>query len=263
LNTTALRLGSFIGLFILFSAAETLFPRRDRLFSRRIRWPNNFFMVFLGAVSGRVIHVFIPVSAALAAGQRGFGLFNIVKLPEPLAFILTLLLLDLVIYWQHRLFHRMQFLWRIHRMHHTEMDLDASSALRFHPLEFIISLIIKTGAVWITGASALSVVVFEIVLNGAAMFNHANIFLPLKADRIIRKFLVTPDMHRIHHSVYRKESDSNYGFSLSWWDYIFRSYTGSPRDGQLEMKIGQRGFEDRKNLLFPWMLAIPFFKPGA
>ena len=220
-------------------------------------------MVFLGSLSGRVIPIFIPVSAALAAEERGFGLFHLVKLPAPLTFILTLLFFDLLIYWQHRLFHKLQFLWKIHRMHHTDRDLDASSALRFHPFEFIISLVIKTGAEWITGASALSVIVFEIVLNGAAMFNHANINLPLKADRIIRKIFVTPDMHRIHHSVYRKETDSNYGFCLSWWDYIFRSYTASPRDGQLDMKIGQRGFEDRRHLLFPWMIAVPFFKSGA
>ncbi|MDX9802083.1 MAG: sterol desaturase family protein [Spirochaetia bacterium] len=262
MNETIIRLGSFILLFALFAGAEAIFPRRKRLFSRRLRWPNNFVMVFLGAISGRVFPLFIPVAAALAAEERGFGLFHLVKLPSPLSFILTLLILDLVIYFQHRLFHRMQFLWKIHRMHHTDRDLDSSSALRFHPFEFIISLVIKTGAVWITGASAGSVLVFEVLLNGAAMFNHANIRLPLKADRVIRKILVTPDMHRIHHSIYRKETDSNYGFSLSWWDFIFRSYTDAPRDGQIDMKIGQKGFDDQKHLLFPWMIAVPFFKKG-
>jgi len=254
------RLGIFFVLFILFSILETFFPRRQRLYRRRFRWPNNFGVLITGTLLGRFIPFFVPVDAALLAADRGYGLFYMIPIPGWTAFLTSIILLDLLIYWQHRLFHTVPFLSRFHRMHHTDRDIDATTALRFHPIEIIISLALKTGAVLLLGAPASAVLVFEIMLNGAAMFNHANLFIPPGTDLFIRKILVTPDMHRIHHSVYRNERNSNYGFALSWWDYLFRSYTDKPADGYERMALGISGYENKKHQKIICMLTCPFIK---
>ena len=258
MNSSLLRFIFFISFFTLFSLIEALLPRKQRLYKRIYRWPGNFSILISGTIAAGFIPFLLPAAAAVDAAEKGFGLFNVVSMPRALSFLLTLLILDIVIYFQHRIFHIVPFLWRIHRMHHMDKDLDASSALRFHPFEIIISIVIKTASVWLLGASLGAVFVFEILLNSAAMFNHANIYIPLSADSIIRKIIVTPDMHRIHHSVHRKETDSNFGFSLSWWDFIFKSYTDNPKDGQDNMKIGLKGFDSRKIQQFYWMLLSPF-----
>ncbi|MGC9312783.1 MAG: sterol desaturase family protein, partial [Sediminispirochaetaceae bacterium] len=176
-----IRFGIFAALFLIFSILEGLKPRRDRVYPRGLRWPHNLGVLAIGSLVSRPIPVLIPFSAALLAEQRSFGLFNTVPFPGWAAFLLTILVLDLVIYWQHRLFHTVPLLSRVHRMHHTDRDIDTTTALRFHPLEIFLSMIIKTGAVWILGAPAAAVLVFEIILNGTAMFNHANLFIPRKA----------------------------------------------------------------------------------
>src|SRR6056297_1310668 len=253
-----IRFGIFLGLLLLFSILESIYPRRERVYPRKFRWPNNLAVLATGSLLSRALPALLPISAALMAAQQGFGLFHVAALPGWAAFLLTILLLDLLIYWQHRLLHTVPFLARIHRMHHTDRDIDTTTALRFHPLEIVLSLIIKSAAAWLLGAPAMAVLVFEIILNGTAMFNHANLFIPLRVDSELRKLLITPDMHRIHHSVRTAERNSNYGFALAWWDYLFKAYTPEPADGYEGMEIGIRGYEARTHQLLTWMLALPF-----
>src|SRR6056297_1211876 len=253
-----IRFGFFLGLLLLFSILESMYPRRDRVYPRKLRWPNNLGIMAAGSLLSRAAPALLPLSAAVLAARQQFGLFQVTTLPGWTEFVLTILLLDLLIYWQHRLLHTVPLLARIHRMHHTDRDIDATTALRFHPIEIVLSMLIKTAAVWILGASAPAVLAFEIILNGTAMFNHANLFIPYLVDAGIRKLLVTPDMHRIHHSVRRTERNSNYAFALSWWDRLFGSYTAEPADGYEGMEIGIRGYEARAHQLITWMLATPF-----
>lgn len=253
-----IRFGFFLGLLLLFSVLESIYPRRGRVFPRNFRWPNNLGILVAGSLLSRAVPALLPVSAAVLAAQQEFGLFHMAAIPGWAAFALTILLLDLLIYWQHRILHTVPLLARIHRMHHTDRDIDATTALRFHPLEILLSMIIKTAVVWALGAPAPAVLVFEIILNGTAMFNHANLFIPYRVDFELRKMLVTPDMHRIHHSVRRNERNSNYGFALSWWDRLFGSYTPEPADGYDGMAIGIKGYEDRVHQVLHWMLASPF-----
>jgi len=259
MRESIIRFGIFFAFFLLFSILETLYPRRDRVHSRALRWPNNLGILVIGSLLGRVIPFFIPYSAALRAERMNFGLFHRLPVPGWAAFIFSILLLDLLIYWQHRLFHTVPLLSKIHRMHHTDRDFDTSTALRFHPIEIVFSMVLKTAAVWLLGAPAEAVMVFEILLNGTAMFNHTNMLIPAGTDRKIRTILVTPDMHRIHHSVLKNERNSNYGFALSWWDHIFRSYTDKPEAGYDGMELGVPGYDDRRHQRLDWMLAVPFF----
>ena len=258
MGESLIRFSMFLGLLLLFSILESIYPRRGRVYRRKFRWPNNLGVLAAGSLVSRVVPSLLPLSAALMAAQQGFGFFHMATIPGWAAFVLTILLLDLLIYWQHRLLHTVPLLARIHRMHHTDRDIDATTALRFHPLELFLSMIIKSAAVWILGAPATSVLVFEIILNGTAMFNHANLFIPYRADSVLRKILVTPDMHRIHHSIRRTERNSNYGFALSWWDHLFGSYTAAPADGYEGMGIGIKGYEDSAHQVITWMLASPF-----
>lgn len=253
-----IRFSFFIGLLLLFSILESIYPRRGRVHPRKFRWPNNLGILFTGSVLSRVVPSLLPLSAAVMAAQQDFGLFHTTAIPVWAAFVLTILLLDLIIYWQHRILHTVPVLARIHRMHHTDRDIDATTALRFHPLEMLLSMVIKSAAVWMLGAPAPAVLVFEIILNGTAMFNHANLFIPRGIDVELRRMLVTPDMHRIHHSVRKTERNSNYGFALSWWDRLFRSYTAEPAEGYDGMGIGIRGYEDSSHQVLHWMLASPF-----
>lgn len=251
-----LRLAVFLGVLALLLAFETLAPRRggDRL--RRMRWSANLPMVVAGALLVRLLLPLGAVGAALWAQRNGVGLFN--RLPLPLAGLASFLVLDAVIYWQHRMFHRVPLLWRIHRMHHSDVEFDATTALRFHPLEIGISMAIKIGAVLALGAPPLAVIAFEIALNAAAMFNHTNLALPLALDRVLRKLVVTPDMHRVHHSVERRERDTNFGFNLSWWDRLFGSYTDQPAAGHLDMRIGLPEFREEREQRLLRLLLQPF-----
>jgi sterol desaturase/sphingolipid hydroxylase (fatty acid hydroxylase superfamily) len=235
---TLVRLGVFLGLAALLLTAEALWPRRRLAASRRQRWPANFGLVLVDSLLLRLVAGAGAVGVAWWAAAQGFGLLHRLNWPVWIEFVLAVLALDLLIYGQHRMMHAVPLLWRLHRVHHSDPGFDVSTALRFHPLEILLSMGIKMVAVAALGAPVWAVVVFEVLLNASSMFNHANLRLPLRVDRLLRLFIVTPDMHRVHHSIHRDETDSNFGFNLPWWDRLFGSYRAQPRDGHERMRIG-------------------------
>ena len=247
-------------LLILFAVCEGLLPRRARALERAGRWIGNLGLLAIGSIVARVILPIAPVGIAVWAQHQHIGLLNIINLPLPIAGILAFLLLDLLIYAQHRLFHGIPVLWRLHRMHHTDMDLDVTSGLRFHPLELILSLILKIVAVAALGAPPVAVVIFEIVLNATSMFNHSNLALPVKMDAALRLVVVTPDMHRVHHSIRPLETNSNFGFNIPWWDRLFGTYISAPVDGQAAMTIGRPIFRDDRAVRLKHLLIQPFIE---
>lgn len=258
----ALRLGAFFGVLALLLAAEFLWPRRPGPMRRRLRWVPNFAIVAIDSVLARLVLGLGAVGAAAWAQARGIGLLHRVDGPGGLEAVAAFFALDLLIYWQHRLMHAVPVLWRLHRMHHTDVEFDATTALRFHPAEILLSLLLKMGAVVVLGAPFIAVLLFEIALNAGAMFNHANLRLPAALDRALRLVVVTPDMHRVHHSVLRAEHDRNFGFTVPWWDRLFRSYTAQPSGGHVAMPIGLTAFrEDAEQRLGP-LLAQPLRPPG-
>ena len=261
-NEALVRGTVFFGLFALFALMETLAPRKARTQPRTTRWFTNIALIFIDRGAVWLMALILPVLAVGAAWDArvlGIGLFNMVDLPYWLEVILAILILDFAIWFQHMVFHKIPLLWRLHRVHHADRDIDVTTALRFHPIEIAASMLIKIGVVYLIGAPALGVILFEIILNGSAMFNHANIRLPLGLDRVIRLVLVTPDMHRVHHSVYRDEHDSNYGFALSIWDRMFGTYVAQPKEGHDGMTIGLEWQDDRPSRL-GWVLLLPFRK---
>ena len=245
-----IRLLIFTGSFVLFAILESLKPKRVRIYRRIKRWPSNILLVGFNTLLIRLIPWLLPFQIAAYAKKNGWGLLNILSWNYWIEFIIAIILLDLIIYWQHRFFHRIVFLRKIHRLHHLEQDLDVTSALKFHPFEIIISLFIKSIAVLILGLSIDEILVFESILNTMAMFNHMNVRMPEKLDSLLRKVIVTPDMHRVHHSINPVESDMNFGFNLSLWDYIFKSYLKDSRKGQIDMKLGHAAFLDDKYTSF-------------
>ena len=253
-----IRLSAFIGIFAVMAIWELLAPRRVQAAGRLRRWPSNLGIVAFNTLVVRLIFPTAAVGLALVAEARGWGLFHAFALPYWLAVAASVLLLDLVIYFQHVLFHAAPSLWRFHRMHHTDTDFDVSTGLRFHPIEIIISMLIKLMAVAALGAPALAVLIFEVVLNATSMFNHSNVRLPLGLDRVLRRFLVTPDMHRVHHSVVPWETNSNFGFNLPWWDRLFGTYRAQPAAGHADMTIGIEDFCDVRELWIDRMLTQPF-----
>jgi len=259
MNPALLRLSIFLTTFLLMAGWESLSPRRPLEGTRISRWPDNFAIV---GISNLLVFMmpFVPVSAALFAREQGWGLLRALKLPEPTAFLFTVLFLDLVIYFQHLLFHRVGFLRRFHLVHHVDSDVDVSTAFRFHPVEILISLAIKIAAVLALGVSPGGIVFFEALLSSSAMFNHGNVMIPRSIDAGLRGFLVTPDMHRIHHSTLRTEAQSNYGFFLSWWDRLFHTYTAQPQLGHDDMEIGVTGYSSPLYLRIDHMLMLPFRK---
>ena len=260
-NEATLRLAVFVGLFVVLAVIERFAPRRTRPNYAR-RWLTNWLFVIVDTITLRALALFLPFAAVLAAADastRGWGLLNMTELPRWLELIIVVLLLDLAIWLQHVLSHKIPALWRIHRVHHSDIEFDVTTAIRFHPVEIALSMAFKIGLVYLLGPAAWTVVVFEILLNGSSMFNHANIKLPQGFDRAVRAVLVTPDMHRSHHSVHRHEHDTNFGFSLSWWDRLFGTYTQSPKDGHKEMKIGLH-WQDLRPTRLLWSMAVPFFR---
>ncbi len=259
-HETAIRLGCFAAVLLLMAYWEWRRPRRSLDLSRWRRWPANLGLAALNSLAVRLAVPVLAVSAAQEVAARDWGLFNLLDVPFWLACAVSLLALDLAIYAQHVIFHKAPWLWRLHRMHHTDTGFDVSTALRFHPLEIMLSMLIKVMLVLLLGAPAVAVLLFEIILNATAMFNHGNVRLPETADRVLRLFLVTPDMHRVHHSIHREETDSNFGFNLPWWDHLFGTYRAQPRDGHAGMAIGLEIFRDYRSLSLPWLLLQPFLK---
>lgn len=261
LTEQTIRLSVFAGVLLLVAFWEIIAPRRPLQDNKRRRWFINLSIVFIDTVTVRLLFPILPVALAQIAATRGWGLFNILVIPLWSKILLSILILDFIIYLQHVLFHHLPTLWRLHRMHHTDLDLDVTSGNRFHPLEIVISMLIKMTAVVILGAPALAVLAFEVVLNACSMFSHGNIKLPTTADRLLRLFLVTPDMHRVHHSTIVRETNSNFGFNLPWWDRLLGTYRSQPEKGHLEMTIGLKEYRDPQRLALPRLLIQPFTRP--
>jgi len=261
-HETLFRLGIFTGLFVLFALIEAYAPRRARVQPRGTRWITNWAITILDTLTLRALAFVLPflaVGAALDAEAQGWGLLNQMILPAWLGVLMTVLVFDLAIWAQHLITHKIPILWRFHRVHHADRDIDVTTAIRFHPVEIAFSMILKIGLVYLLGPPAIGIIAFEIILNGTAMFNHANIKLPQSVDVLVRKLLVTPDMHRVHHSIERVEHDSNYGFALSIWDRLFGTYIAQPAKGHDNMTIGLQWQDDQPSKL-GWSLWLPFRK---
>lgn len=257
-SESSIRLGVFLGVFALMVSWELLAPRRPALLPRRLRWPGNLGIQVVNALVLRGLFPGAAVGLAVALEGVDFGLLQWMNGPQAVEFVLALVLLDLAIYVQHRVMHSVPVFWRLHRMHHSDLHLDATSGLRFHPLEILLSMIWKGLVLLLLGAPVLAVLVFEILLNAMAVFNHANVRIPVWLDRILRLLLVTPDMHRVHHSVVRRETDSNFGFNLSLWDRLFRTYVPEPGQGQLGMQLGLPMFREPGASRLDRLLLQPF-----
>ena len=238
MSETVLRLSIFAGALLLFSALEALFPRKARRLPRKGRWLTHLGITVIDSLVVRILGPLTAIAVAIWASGKGIGLFNLTDWPLWLEIMLAFILLDFAIYLQHILSHRVPFFWRFHKVHHTDRDLDASSAVRFHPVEILLSMIYKCGVVLLIGPAALAVLIFEIVLNASAIFNHANLKLPLGLDKVLRLFIVTPDMHRVHHSVIEQETNANFGFNFSMWFRVFLTYKSQPEGGHYIMTIG-------------------------
>lgn len=261
-NEALLRLTVFLALFALFAGLEAWIPRRRLRAPRPRRWFTNLSLVILDSFALRILALALPllaVGAALDAERMGWGLFNHLSGPLWLEGMLSILLLDFAVWAQHLITHKVPVFWRFHRVHHADRDFDVTTALRFHPVEILASMLLKIGLVYLLGPQAVSVVLFEVILNGTAMFNHSNLRLPLWLDRSVRLVLVTPDMHRVHHSIHRHEHDCNYGFALSVWDRIFRTYRPMPEAGHDNMVVGLEWQDDKPSRL-GWALILPFRK---
>lgn len=253
----AIRIGAFAGVFVIVALWETFAAVRQRTYSRRERWPHNLGLLIVDVIVLRLTLPGAAIAVAIAGEANGWGLMRYLDLPGWLAFIVAVLLLDLVIYFQHVTFHAVPTLWRLHRVHHADVDFDVTTATRFHPVEIIISMAIKAAAVAAIGASPEAVLTFEVLLNATAMFNHANASLPQRLEPLVRSVLVTPDMHRIHHSVVYNETASNFGFNLSWWDRLFGTYRKAPATSQETMTLGVDAFREPKDLRLDRLLIQP------
>ena len=258
-NEALIRIGIFGGVFLVLAGWELGAPRRRLKASKPRRWTTNWAITILDVALVRILFPAAAVGAAWDAAEKGWGLFNVIGWPGWLTILLSVLLLDLLIYAQHVASHKIPVLWRIHRVHHTDRDVDVTTAIRFHPIEIALSMALKIGAVYALGTPAVAVIAFEVLLNGCAMFNHANIRIRPALDRYLRLAVVTPDMHRIHHSVRRRETDANYGFNVPWWDRLFGTYIAQPKDGHDNMRLGLDEYQDQRPTRLGWSLSLPFF----
>lgn len=258
-----IRLGGFFGVFALMAAWEQYAPCRPLTVPRRLRWTTNLVLAGLNTLLVRAILPVTAAGVAVWAGQRQWGLVHWLGLSQPLAVGLSILALDFVIWGQHRMVHAVPLLWRVHRVHHADLDYDVTTGARFHPFEILLSMTIKLAAVALLGAPVVAVIAFEVLLNATAMFNHGNVRLPGAVDRAVRRVLVTPDMHRVHHSLASDESNTNFGFNLSWWDRLFGTYRAAPRGGQAGVAFGiaDHSTVDEVERL-PGVLVLPFRREG-
>lgn len=253
-----IRLSVAVGIFMVMVTWEAIKPRRTQQISRSQRWPINLGLAFFNIVLMRFTVGSLAYLSAVWAAEHGFGLLNLFPLANYLAIIATLLLLDFAIYCQHILMHKWPLLWRLHKVHHTDLEFDATTAVRFHPLEIMLSMFYKAVCIVLIGGHPEAIIAFEIILNGAATFNHSNVNIPDKLDKALRWFIITPDMHRIHHSAERTETDSNYGFSVPWWDRLCKTYTAEPKLPQTILTIGLDAYRNQDGLGFMHCLLIPF-----
>lgn len=258
-----IRLAAFLGVLVAMALWEVAAPRRRREIPRVIRWTNNLALVVVDTAILRLTFPVIAVGLAVMAEDRGWGVFNNIDVAPWLAIVISMLLLDLAIYLQHVMFHAVPGLWRLHRMHHADLEFDATTGLRFHPVEIVISMGIKLVLVAALGPPAVAVLLFEVLLNATAFFNHANIDLPRRVDRILRWLVVTPDMHRVHHSVDPRETNSNYGFNLPWWDRLLGTYVRQPAKGHEGMTVGIEQFRTWRDLWLDRMLIQPLRGPAS
>ena len=257
-NEPLIRLAFFAGILAAMAVWEVHAPRRDQQIDRGARWPGNIGVVVLDTVLVRLAFPITAVGLALLAETRGWGLFNALAMPPWASIPLSVILLDLAIYLQHVLFHAVPALWRLHRMHHADLELDVTTGTRFHPIEILISMGIKLGVIAALGTPAVAVFIFEVLLNATSMFNHANVRIVERYDRFLRWIVVTPDMHRVHHSIKARETNSNFGFNLPWWDRLFGTYRAQPEAGHQGMMIGIEQFRDPAEQRLDRMLTQPF-----
>lgn len=257
------RLAVFLGMLLLMVVWEIAAPRRRQEIPRLLRWTNNIGIVVIDTILVRLAFPVVAVGLAIISQERGWGFFNIFELPGPLVFVVSLLALDLAIYLQHVMFHAVPALWRLHRMHHADLEFDVTTGLRFHPGEILLSMGIKLAVVAALGPPAVVVLLFEILLNASSMFNHSNIKIPRSIDGVLRLLVVTPDMHRVHHSVDPKETNSNYGFNVPWWDRLLGTYRAQPAKGHKGMDIGIEQFRTRRDLWLDSMLTQPVRGPAS
>jgi len=258
-NEKQVRMGFFFGMLAFIGLWEIIAPKRALTISKTIRWVNNLGLVFFNSFILRILFPAAAVGVAVVATEQGWGLFNYYQLPGYLAIVASVVIMDLVIYIQHVMVHAIPLLWRLHRVHHADLDYDVTTGSRFHTLEIILSMLIKFATIFLLGPPVVAVIIFEIILNATAMFNHGNISLPRTVDKYLRWFLVTPDMHRVHHSIEDDEANSNFGFSLPWWDRIFGTYRAQPRAGHKGMTIGINKYRDPKQVSWlPGLLTLPF-----
>jgi len=258
-NEVPIRLGFFFGILAVMAAWEVLAPKRTLTVSKAIRWSNNLALVFLNSFMLRLLFPAAAVGMAAFASEQGWGVLNYYSIPVMAAIVVSVIAMDFVIYLQHVLVHAVPVLWRLHRVHHADLDYDVTTGARFHTVEIILSMLIKFATIVVLGPPVVAVVIFEVVLNATAMFNHGNVSLPGGLDRVLRWFVVTPDMHRVHHSVEDDEANSNFGFNLPWWDRLLGTYRDQPRAGHAGMTIGIHTYRStRQASWLPGMLALPF-----
>ncbi|HHJ17152.1 MAG TPA: sterol desaturase family protein [Gammaproteobacteria bacterium] len=258
-HEVTIRLAFFLGIFAVMAVWELMAPRRVLSVSKAVRWANNLGLVFLNSFILRLLFPAAAVGMAAFAAEQGWGLLNYYAVDAAIAIPLSIVAMDFVIYLQHVMVHAVPVLWRLHRVHHADPDYDVTTGARFHPLEIILSMLIKFATIMVLGPPVVAVIIFEVVLNATAMFNHANVKLPLGIDAVLRWLLVTPDMHRVHHSVEDDEANSNFGFSLPWWDRLFGTYRAQPRAGHEAMTIGIHTYKQPKLVSWlPGILVLPF-----
>lgn len=257
-NEPVIRMSFFFGCLAVFGLWEIVKPTRKLIVSKPWRWANNLGLTFFNSFLLRFTFPILAVGMAIIAEEKGWGLLNLIELPLWLAVVIAITLQDLIIYAQHVLFHHVPIFWRLHRVHHADTDYDVTTGARFHPIEIVLSMMIKLGVVIMLGPPVVSVILFEIILSSMAMFNHANASLPGPVDKVVRSLLVTPDMHRVHHSSRFPEFNRNFGFNLSIWDRIFGTYQSEPEEGRQNFVIGLREFHDTPKQNAIWMLLLPF-----
>jgi sterol desaturase/sphingolipid hydroxylase (fatty acid hydroxylase superfamily) len=262
-NESLIRITLFLAILVAMTAWEAVAPRRQRELSRLLRWSNNLGLVLIDRLLLQLSFPIFAVGLALLAEERGWGLLNSVELPFGLAWLVSLLALDLAIYLQHVLFHAVPALWRLHRVHHADLEFDVTTGLRFHPIEILLSMGIKLAVVASLGAPAIAVLIFEVLLNATSMFNHSNVRLPLGLNRALRWIVVTPDMHRVHHSIHPNETNSNFGFNLPWWDRLLGTYRAQPQEGHAGMTIGIEQFHTPRELWLDRLLIQPLRGPAS